>query len=79
MGNRLRLCRIFQVEERVSVLVTALVRHVGDVDSLCSQDRCDLSDHVRNVCVEQGDTSRNLTDSHVACRIVHGILDISVL
>ena len=44
VGNRLLFHRILQIKKRVRILVAALVRHIGDIDSLSSQDRRDLTD-----------------------------------
>lgn len=78
MAHRLCLCRVLKIQKCVGVFVAALVCHVRDVDPLSRKDRGDLADHVRNICVEQGDSSCNLAYPHVACRVVYGILDISV-
>ena len=78
VGNRLLFHRILQIKKRVRILVAALVRHIGDVDSLSSKDRRDLTDHVRNIRVEQADSFCHLKDSHVARRIVYRVLDITI-
>ena len=43
------------------------------------EKRSDLGEHIRNVVMQDGYTRRSLADPGVKIRIIHRVLDISVI
>ena len=67
------------VEHCISIISLALTYHVVDVYSCPTYKSCEAAYHRRNIFVIYKYSRRAPAYTHVTCRIVDGILDISVL
>ena len=70
---------LVDVHQRIRIVPAGLVLETVDVDVRITEGLRDLSEHVRDVPVQDGDTSAAAADTHIGIREVHGVMDITVV